>query len=332
MEYHTLRKRFVFFICFLFFLLGGAIYLDSYRRNPSVYENEEEKVTDENWLNLSAKIRNELLNFQGTVGLVIKNLKNGKIIVHQADKLFPSASLVKMPIMAACFQAIWEGKIKLTDQYRLKSSYKARGSGILKYFAKGKKISIAELIELMITKSDNTAAHMLTDILGFEYLNCCFKKMGLVNTNLSRNVMDVRKYFQGIENFTTAWDIALLLEKMYQRNLVSQEASEEMLALLKRQEIRDRLPRYLPSGVEVAHKTGLFDNVCHDAGVVFHPKGDFIICVLVSDRRDHLSAKKLIGSIAKITFEHYDQFEKPVEPKPTLASVVSLPTKSNHTK
>lgn len=310
MEKQNLQKKFVLFIFLLSTLSGVVYYVHSYHRNGQ----EKEKI-DADWQNLAQEIKNKLYNFPGNVGLVIKDLKNGKAILYNQDKLFPSASLVKIPIMVVCFQAIEEKKIKLTDQYRLQTKYKTRGSGILRYSPNGKKFTLAELIELMITKSDNTATNMLTEILGFDYLNNCFQKMGLKNTNFSRNVMDIKKYYRGIENYTTASDIAQILDKIYYYQLVNPEASEKMLTLLKKQEIRDRLPRYLPGYVEIAHKTGLFDNVCHDAGIIFHPQGDFLISLLVSDHREHHLAKKLIGQIAKITFEYYENGIPPTEEK-----------------
>lgn len=309
MRKNNLEKRFIFFV-FLFFILTGIVYfVHSYHRNG------QNKTIDPYWEMLAQEIKNKLYNFPGNVGLVIKDLKNGKVIIYNQDKLFPSASLVKIAIMVACFRAESEGKINFNDYFRLKSKHKVRGSGILRYAPCGKKFSLQELVELMITKSDNTATNILTEILGFDYLNSCFKQMGLRNTNFSRNVMDIKKYYRGIENYTTASDIAQILDKIYHRQLVSPEASEKMLTLLKKQEIRDRLPRYLPGYVEIAHKTGLFDNVCHDAGIIFHPQGDFLISLLVSDHREHSLAKKLIGQIAKITFEYYENGIPPTEEK-----------------
>lgn len=300
MRQQKLQKKFILFIFLLFVSSGLVFYVHSY------YYNRQKRIdnVDTYWQLLAQEIKNKLYNFPGNVGLVIKDLRNNKTILYNQDRLFPSASLVKIAIMVACFQAELEGKISFNDYFRLKSKYKARGSGILRYFPSGKKVSIRELVELMITKSDNTATNILTEILGFDYLNNYFRQIGLKNTNFSRNVMDIKGYYQGIENYTTASDIAQILEKIYRHQLVSPEASEKMLILLKKQEIRDRLPRYLPSQVEIAHKTGLFDNVCHDAGIVFHPQGDFLISALVSDHREHRLAKELIGQIAKIVFEY----------------------------
>ncbi len=311
MDQRRLKRKFIFFIFLIFMLSGVTYYVHSYHPNGQK-KMEDVEYVDLDWQTLAEKIKNKLYNFPGNVGLVIKDLKTGKTIFYNQDKLFPSASLVKVAVMAACFQAESEGKISFDDYFSLKSKYKSRGSGILRYSPAGKKISLKELVELMITKSDNTATNILSGILSFDYLNSCFRQMGLKNTNFSRNVMDVTKYYRGIENYTTASDITQLLDKIYQHQLVSPAASERMLVLLKKQEIRDRLPRYLPKDLEIAHKTGLFDNVCHDAGIVFHPRGDFLISVLVSDHRQHRLAKELIGQIAKISFEYYENKTVPI--------------------
>jgi len=307
MKKENLEKKFILFLCVFVGIIAYSTYF--YWQKQKVLLAKE-NVLEKNWQILSQEIESKINNFPGRVGLVIKDLESNKIITYNQDVLFPSASLVKIPIMAACFQAETEGKINFLNYYRLKGKYKAKGSGVLKNLRSGGKITIQELIELMITKSDNTATHMLTEILGFDYLNRCFLQFGLHNTNLLRHVMDLRKYRRGIENYTTAFDIATLLEKIYFRTLVSQSASEKMLSLLEKQEIRDRLPRYLPSNILVAHKTGLFDTVCHDVGIIFHPQGNFLICVLVSDHAEHNFAKELIGQIAKLCFDFYEKWEE----------------------
>src|SRR5437879_4192609 len=99
--------------------------------------------------------------------------------------------------------------------------------------------------------------------------------------------------------------MAYLLEKIYKRELVSAEASEQMLDILKHQKLRDRLPRFLPMGWEIAHKTGLLRRACHDVGIVFSPQGDYMICVLTSHDTTYKMAKRFIASLGRITYDYY---------------------------
>jgi beta-lactamase class A len=105
----------------------------------------------------------------------------------------------------------------------------------------------------------------------------------------------------------------LLLEKIYRRELVSPEASDEMLLILKHQKLRDRLPRYLPTGWLIAHKTGLLRKACHDVGIVFSPKGNYMICVMTGQDTNYRAAKQFIASVGRITFDYYQGgFHRPI--------------------
>jgi len=263
------------------------------------------------WRALGQAIKKEMSVFHGEAGLVIEDLNSGWQIVYNPNKLFPSASLAKIPIMASCFHAVSAGKLDLKEEISLKDSDKAGGSGILKYFARGSKLSVEELIELMITRSDNTAANMLIELLGFDYLNNSFKKMGLKYTNLRRKMMDFSRRRQGVENFTTAAEMSAILEKFYRREFIDGAVSERCLGMLNHQKIRDRIPAKLPVGIPVAHKTGLERGVCHDAGIVFTKNGDFLICVLTSHRnKTARPTKKLIAEVAFLTYNYYqDEYQ-----------------------
>lgn len=199
------------------------------------------------------------------------------------------------------------GKITLKDTVSLKSSEKVRGSKILGNKPPGSVFTVEELLEPMITQSDNTAANVLIDFLGFDTLNAYFKKMGLKSTNISRKMLDFEERKEGEENYTTAEDMGYLLERLYHKNFLNKDVSERCLVLLGQQKINDRIPRKLPkNGTFIAHKTGLEKHICHDVGIVFTQKGNFIICVLIK-HKDKLArqAKKLISDIALLTYNYY---------------------------
>lgn len=240
--------------------------------------------------------------FRGETGILVKDLRTRQTIGINSSKLFPSASLVKVPIMAAVFAAEREGKLKLTDTLKVERRQKVKSSSRIYRARPGTKFKVSYLVEEMITHSDNTATNMIVDALGFGYLNQKFVEFGLKNTDLRRGVMDLKWRKAGIENYTTAEDMALLLEKIYHGELVSPEASAQMLAVLKRQKVNDRLPTGLPRNLVIAHKTGLLRDTVSDCGIIFTTEGDFIICVLTSDIRGYKSAKRFIGRVAQCTY------------------------------
>ncbi|OGS21178.1 MAG: hypothetical protein A2252_05210 [Elusimicrobia bacterium RIFOXYA2_FULL_39_19] len=289
------RKREIFLQVSIFvFLLVVSFIKIHYIQKKMVYE----------------KLNNEMMEninkFPGEVGIYIKDLKTGVVLSYNESKPFASASLVKIPIMAATFQAVEDGNMSLSSKMTMLRKYKAAGSGSMKRNRKGTKYTVEQLVYNMITDSDNTATNMLTYELGFGYINWVFsQKLGLEVTRFDRGIMDLRLRNKGIENYTTAKEMGDLLEKMYNKKLVSKESSNKMLDVLAHQKHNDRIPRFLPNGLNVAHKTGLLRGICHDAGIVFTDKGDFIVCVLTRDFGSYKLAKNFIGEVAYITYRCY---------------------------
>ncbi|MFA5275807.1 MAG: serine hydrolase [Candidatus Omnitrophota bacterium] len=293
-------KRIILFII-IFIFLGAGLYF--FRQQKLRFEAK--KVA---WEDLRRNIEREIARFSGETGIVVKDLSRRWEFSHNKSALFPAASLTKMPIMAACFLASEQGKIKLGDNIALKSKDKLTGSGILKGMPTGTDLSVQELIGLMIYDSDNTAANILTNLAGMDYLNNTFKSFGLKNTDLSRKIADYRSRNKGIENYTSAEDMALLLENMYRGTLCNKYVSDECLSVMKLTRTNDRIPRYLPANIVIAHKTGLENGVCHDAGIVFTERGDFIIIVLTKRvNSNSVLSKKFIARVALIAYNYFAQ-------------------------
>jgi beta-lactamase class A len=262
------------------------------------------------WDSLSRSLEKTVLNFKGQVGIVVKDLDTNWEIAFNKDTAIPSASLVKIPIMLSCYYAAQEGRISLTDTISLRGSEKVPGSKVLGDAPAGSVFSIQDLLEPMITESDNTATNVLIDTMGFDALNSYFKKIGLKNTNLSRKMLDFKERREGVENYTTAREMAYLLEALYHKRFLNKDVSEKCLRLLGQQKVNDRIPRGLPQGTAVAHKTGLENYICHDVGIVFTGKGDFLICVLVrhSDRFAK-PTKRFISRLSSLAYNYYQNLD-----------------------
>lgn len=280
--------------------LGGTL---AFAWHGQVQRAREEQLLFEQrraaWESLKQDLLREIQQFRGEAGIWVEDLGTGWSTGYQSKSSFPAASVVKIPILAACFSAAQEGRLRLGEKIALKGADKVLGSGLLKAQPNGSVWTVQQLMELMITQSDNTATNLLIQRLGFDALNRSFQQMGLAETRLSRKMMDFSKRKKGIENYTTARDIAVTLRKLYLRQMVSPEVSERCLDLLKRQTLNDRIPARLPPGTVVAHKTGLEKGICHDSGIVFTPAGDFLICVLTRSRnKTSKPAKEFIAQIA----------------------------------
>lgn len=258
------------------------------------------------WSRLKTVLGQRVSRFRGTVGLVVEDLDTGWEIAFNEEALIPSASLVKVPIMLSYFYAEEDKKISLKDTIRLKHSDKVAGSKVLGMEPVGSVFTVEELFSPMITESDNAAANVLISHLGFDTLNEYFKKMGLKKTNLARKMMDFAERSAGEENYTTAVDMAFLFEQLYYNKFLNKDVSSKCLELLGEQKINDRIPRRLPKGTYVMHKTGLERHVCHDVGIVFTNKGNFLICVLAKHEDRYAGpTKKFISDITLLTYNYY---------------------------
>ncbi|MFA6358902.1 MAG: serine hydrolase [Candidatus Omnitrophota bacterium] len=297
------------FLIILIIFVGAGLFFSykAYKKYQNIIKSQVSlDRRKEKWQRLSRVLEGKVRHFNGTVSLVVKDLDMKWEIAFNEDTLIPSASLVKVPIMLSCFYAAQEGKISLKDSIRFKSSEKVGGSKILGREPVGSVFIVEELFNPMITRSDNTAANILIDFMGFDTLNTYFKKMGLRNTNITRNMMDFKKRREGGENYTTSADMSYLLEQLYYKKFLNKDVSEKCLELLGQQKINDRIPRKLPKGTYVVHKTGLERHVCHDVGIVFTNKGNFLICVLVKhEDRFARNTKKLISDVTLLIYKYF---------------------------
>ena len=261
------------------------------------------------WNELKQELTQEILQFDGQTGVVIEDLRTGWRIEHQPTRSFPAASVIKVPMMTACYQAAQEGRLDLNSWVGVRPSDKVLGSGVLKQMGGKTEVPVTQLIDWMITESDNTATNVLMSRLGMDYFNRHFQHLGLQDTKLERRMMDFSKRKRGVENVTTAGDMAELFRKLYRSEAMSPAISRTCLELLKRQRHHDRIPAQLPRGIPVAHKTGLERSVCHDAGIIFTRKGDLLICVLTQRRQKGTSrpAKRFIARLAQRAYRYIEE-------------------------
>ncbi len=307
-----IKKRvFTFLLCFIFACCAYfpfGVHARLFRIKEERADLRKKKAA---WAGLERSIRAQVAGYTGSMGLVVKDLSAGWTIAINDQTPFPSASLAKIPVMAAVFMAGENGRVDLNGVVALQERFKTGGSGSLKNMPAGKRFTVGNLVEIMIAESDNTAANILIELLGFDYLNPAFKRLGLEKTDIKRKMMDFSGRKQGVENFTTAADQSQLLENIYRQKLLNRRVSAQCLDILKKQKIRDRIPARLPRDTEIAHKTGLERGVCHDAGIVFTPHGDFLICALIKHNdKTARDAKRMISGIALEVY-NYTTGERP---------------------
>lgn len=287
----------------LFFAYKSGFFSSMSLKEP---ERENHFVMSESaWNEMTMKIYETALRYPGRVGIFVKDFTTGREWSFNPDAKFPSASLVKVPVMASVFsKAVREG-LDLNSEIRLTHKDRRSGSGTLKWAREGTRIGIIEIIYKMITESDNTATQMLIDNFGMPFFQSEFQRLGLKVTNICQEGLSLSSKPVKNENYTTPREMAALFEKIYRGKMLTPEASSAMMEILKGNKSRSRLRSGTPREWEIGHKTGLLRKSCHDVGVVFSPGGDYLIAVLTSNVPDYRSGKNFISRVAKIASVYY---------------------------
>jgi len=264
--------------------------------------------------------------FGGHLGVMAKNLRTGEEISFNADERFPTASVIKFPIMVTFFDQLQQGRVTGREKITFAEEEKKPGSGILQYLDAGDELTLMDAVRLMTLLSDNTATNLVIDHLGkthdeqMEAVNKVMISLGLKNTRLLNRLYSWRtkkttpesiRYGIGV---STPSDMNMLLERIYRKALVDSTASEKMLEILRAQFYSDMIPRYLPSWeckyFSVAHKTGSVNETKVDVGLILSDKADIALSIFVDKHPDHEetseNAASVLGAfVARAVWNHW---------------------------
>lgn len=243
---------------------------------------------------------------EGSVCINFYDLNKNNVFSINGDKKVLSASTIKLLILAELMKKISENKFSLSDTIMIADSMKTGGDGVLKELNTGHHFTLKELATLMIIVSDNQATNILIDFLGMENINQLGKELDLKETFLGRKMMDAEARKKGYDNYTCADDISLLLKLIYQEKLINKEASQLILDILLRQQQGERLQRYLPSDIKIAHKCGDLDNLENDGGIIWLGDRAYILVVLTNGM-PNLQCKQTIGKISKFIYDKMEE-------------------------
>ena len=193
------------------------------------------------------------------------------------DRVMPSASLIKVPIMACVFRKEKEGQLSFDATYPVYGSVEG---GSFYDLPEGTEVSLRTLVFHMIVESDNTCTNMLIDVLGFDAVNEEIRRQGMEHTLLRRKMMDFEAARQGKENVTSPGDMGRLFLRLASGTCVDGRRDEAMRAILAQQEDNCILPAQIPNTVAVEHKTGELDGIYHDCGLVWKQGRPYVCCLM----------------------------------------------------
>jgi beta-lactamase class A len=243
---------------------------------------------------LDEKIQAALAGFQGKAWIYAKNLDTGKDYALRADEQTRTASTIKLAIMAETFHQVAEGKLHWNDPIELTKEKKQGGSGILFEFSDGTKIDLQTALHLMIVVSDNTATNLVLDKVGTDNVNDFMDSLGLTDIKSMRKIggggdskawtNDPRNKLFGLGRASPR-QMVRLVEMMDNGQLVSKEASAEMIAIMKRQQYKDGIGRGEPDTIPVASKSGALDRFRADVGIIYTRRGRIAMAIYLDDMR-----------------------------------------------
>jgi beta-lactamase class A len=272
----------------------------------------------------------------GIVGVAATQLATGRHIGYREGELFPTASVIKLPLLVTLYEDAIAGRIDLSERVTYREDTKVAGSGVLQFLDDGLNPTLRDLAVLMMSVSDNTATDLLFDRVGKARIESTMVRLGLESI---RAPFDIREMLMELVDMdhtqpggydelrnllrlsagsggrsmipeqadrTTPADMCRLLELIESRAILDPESCTAIIELLKRIQSATRIPGLLPKGTVVAHKTGSYRRLRNDVGIVYAPNGPYAVALFARELvRDNIDDD---AALARISLAIYEEF------------------------
>ena len=261
-------------------------------------------------------------DFHGTIGIYVRHLPTGRTAAINADSIFPTASMVKVPILIGIFDRLERNELTFQQQLSYTDSLLYEGDDILGAAKDSSTFALSKLTLLSITMSDNTASLWLQALAGTgttinEWLAAHGFEATRVNSRTPGRELNRTQYGWGQ---TSPREMARLLELIRAGKAVSPSASEEMYRHLTRSYWTGEALSQLPPWVQVASKVGAVDHSRSEVALVNAPSGDYVFCVITKDQTDTTweapnEGWVLIRKLSALLWRHFEP-TRPWHPAP----------------
>jgi beta-lactamase class A len=272
----------------------------------------------------------------GIVGVAATQLGTGRHIGYREEELFPTASVVKLPLLVTLYEDAIAGRIDLSERVTYRDETKVAGSGVLQYLDEGLKPTLRDLAVLMMSVSDNTATDLLFDRVGKTRIEAVMDRLGFPSIRVPFDIREMLMELVDMDHSqpggyeelrrllrisagsggksmipseadrTSPADMCRLLERIESRAILDPDACTAILELMKRIQSATRIPGLLPKGTIVAHKTGSYRRLRNDIGIVYAPNGPYAIALFARELpRDNIEDDE---ALARISLAIYDDF------------------------
>ena len=197
-------------------------------------------------MSLAEQIREMCAGFNGRIGLAATNLQTNETVGFLADEIFPTASVIKLPVLLTLMQQVEDGEYSLDDPLMLRRADHVAGSGLLQHLSPGLTMPIRDWAFLMMSISDNLATNVLIDHVGLDEVNDWLDEHDYPDIRLHRKInFNLLKTDQKLLGTSTPAALTRMITAVYQQTHVSPAACTEMMRMMNKVGA-DRVGRYLP--------------------------------------------------------------------------------------
>lgn len=277
-------------------------------------------------------------DFRGVIGVAARNLGSGEEIQYNADEIFPTASTMKSVFLYELYRQIDAGRIDPAERITFEDRLRVPGSGVLQDMDAGINPTIKDYATLMITVSDNAATDVIYDLIGRDAAAQAIRDLGMTSTHLPRDTWELLAGLHDLDpddpsltyeelkrrlagskapwdcralqetpdnNISTPRDMIRLHEAIERGEGLSPASREAVIDILKRQKYNTIIPEVLPSGTQVAHKTGSLRGVRNDVGLVYAGETTYAIALMSKRAPDEVASQRVLSSISRLIYEHF---------------------------
>src|SRR6266404_6165721 len=302
------------------FAFAVALALSSAAFSQQKPEAPHDTGSDLLWKKLETRVEEIASRLNGVMGVAILDLTDGRILVRNADRVFPTASSIKIAILLELYRQDQEaragakGKARLEDTYTFDPKDLVEDSQIMAGLTPSvTRVTNRDLAQFMVAVSDNAATNVLIDRVGMQNVNATMRSFGLTKTMLRRKMMDIVAAKRGDENVATPQEMTRLLEMIYKGKALNKEFTDEFIKQLKTLKKDSYLSYELPADVELADKPGSLDGVRNDSGIIFARNRPFSISVMTAYDRDEKAAERAISEMALEAYRYFEMRGKTSE-------------------
>jgi len=283
---------------------------------PGGMAGQAQSPADPRASELRSKLGRELnhlaAEFDGVMSLAAVDLAGGDTLAINGDLLMPQASSIKIAVLLEVLRQAQAGKLHLEERVEIRKAQFAGGSGVLQDFGDGSSaLSLRDLAALMMVVSDNTATNILIDRVGQAQVNETLQSLGFSHTRLLRRMIQPAEERRGVENVSTAREMAGLLAELHGGKLLDESHTALALELLRNDKPEPTpLGRGLPAGVALAGKPGSLPGVRCESGIILLEGHPYVLSVMTSYAADDAAAERAITDVSRRVYSYFDRLAR----------------------